>query len=78
MKNVFSCECSGELLRIEKIDDNPTEYWIALYRLGNYNPSIKNRIKWAWKILKTGRLHEDQITLSEESVKELRDYLNEL
>ncbi len=74
----FVCECSGEALRVERYEEKhvPTEYWISLYRIGNWNPSLLWRIKAAWKVLIKGSLHEDQITLSKKTAKKLGEYLN--
>lgn len=76
----FVCECSGEAIRVEKIEDEdfPNEYWFAIYSIGNYKPSLLNRIKWAWRVLIKGEVHEDQVSFSEDTARELRDYLNDI
>ena len=76
----FTCECTGEAIRVEKIEygDSVDEYWFALYRLGAWNPSLKWRIKAAWRMLVTGEVHEDQVTFSENTARELRDHLNDI
>lgn len=75
----FMCECGGETLYIEKYNDPdlPPEYWIALYRLGCYKRSLKNRIKWAWKILWKGDLWIDQVTLSQENIDRLGEFIKD-
>ena len=76
----FTCECTGEAIRVEKIEDEdlPDEYWFALYRLGAWNPSLMWRIKAAWRVLVKGEVHEDQVSFSEDTARELRDYLNDI
>ena len=77
----FMCECGGESLYVERYKDNEVgvdEFWLALYRLGNYNPSLKNRIKWAWKILIKGQLHTDQISLDVKAMKRFVLWLSDI
>ena len=76
----FQCECYGEMLFVEKhkaygLDEH--QYWFSLYGLGNYTASLKNRIKWAWQVLRSGKLWTDQITLNEQNTTRLRDFLIE-
>lgn len=77
MKKWFLCQCSGEAICVERYDDDdsPTEFWFSLFRMGDYKPSLKNRIKWAWRVLRRGDIHADQVIFSIETTRELMDYL---
>ena len=74
----FLCDCSGEVLRVERIEDKDIgdEYWFAIYRNGNWEMNLWNRIKYAWRVIFKGEAYRDQITLSEETVDKLKEYLD--
>ena len=78
MKKWFLCQCSGEVICVEKYEGEglPTKFWFSLYRHGNYKPSLLNRIKWAWRVLLNGEIHTDQVTFDVRTTEELRDFLN--
>ena len=73
----FVCECSGEAIRVEKYkDEHISEFWFSLYRHGNWNPSLMWRIKAAFRVLKSGQIHEDQVIFSEGTTKRLNEFLS--
>ena len=81
-KEFFQCECFGHGLLVSEdvYDDNNTQYDFALWEYGQYNckPSFWWRLKCAWKFLKTGTFHEDQIILDYSNLIKLRDFLSKL
>jgi len=72
------CECYCSMIEIEK-DKETNQYNIALWghSHGNYSLSIKERIRWCWRMLTTGNLWTDHTILSAEKAKELKDWLEE-
>jgi len=67
---VFMCNCHGEGINVEKFDNN--EIYLSLfYRCYNYPISIKERIRYCWNILKTGKPFNDQMILDNQTAEQL-------
>lgn len=77
----FECECHGEGIMVsaewyEDLPNHPTidlAYWNEGYR-GN-KLSFWLRIRFAWRILRTGRPWHDMIQINKETAKELGEHL---
>jgi hypothetical protein len=74
----IKCACYGHLLEIEH-DTEFNQYNLSIWQYGNdVRPlSIKDRIRWIWRLIRTGHLWADEIVLTEAAKKELVDFLNE-
>ena len=74
----LKCDCSCEMLEIERVNDEfEKNFYISIWqKYRDNNMSWPNRIKWAWKIFKTGNLWADSIILSDEKTKELGEFID--
>ena len=75
----LKCDCSCEMLEIERYyeDENDKGFHFALWHMyRDNNMAWPDRLRWAWKILKTGNLWADSIILSDEKTKELGEFIN--
>lgn len=75
----YSCDCGVELVKVEK-DDEVNEIYFSIYSLGTGDNRIPFflKLRYCWRILKTGRPYGDQIVLSFESAKRMGKYLIDL
>jgi hypothetical protein len=76
MKNeiFLKCDCSSEVLYIEK-DEEYKEFYLAIYRNYDLKEDFFRRLKNAIYYLLTGKRYSDQIVLTENKIKELKNYL---
>ncbi len=78
------CGCSGLLITEDlefygdKNEQVRQEFRIALYTHGEkgINPSLWNRIKYAWWHLKTGKKWNDCVIISDDNAMELIKFLS--
>jgi len=78
MNNIryLECDCGGEILRIERWDDNWELFTISWYTcLGK--ASFRQRIKWAWTYLTKGEFGGNEILVSADKLDELIAFLQE-
>ena len=72
------CNCFSEVLVVEKDrynNDDYYDFWFAIYYNYLEKPSIWRRLKFALMHIKTGKIYNDQISLSKENVKELTEWM---
>lgn len=83
----FKCDCGAEVINVERdiefIDDNQhCTYFInfCIYHCGteNHKPTLKEKLRHCWQILKTGKNYADQIILTEDIAIKLSEHLIEL
>lgn len=74
-KKYLQCSCGSEVMLFEK-DPEINHWYVCIYKLSTIKPGIKNRLRQIWEIIKTGEPHSDQIVLDEESITELKNFLN--
>lgn len=86
-KKIFiSCDCGTHLLQVEKdvdyVEDaaGKSEYvtfYLAMFHYGQESSkhSLKERLKNAWRYIKTGKMFSDQISMSVDETKELNEFL---
>jgi hypothetical protein len=73
---IYLCACHGEGIKVEKWDDN--EIYIAFWSQGLYSKypmTFKERLRWIWAILTTGRVWADEVILTESTAELLGRYL---
>ncbi len=83
-KELFlKCTCHGEALQIEyEVDkrwNEDGEYWVSLWERG-FDGILcwRERLRWVWNILKTGKPFSDHVILSKQDAIKLRDFINEI
>lgn len=71
----IQCNCFSEGILITKEEDN--QVWFAIFSYGQHisKPSFIQRLKYCWFHLKTGKIYEDEIILSDDNAKELGEFL---
>jgi hypothetical protein len=81
MKNpnkFFKCECYTHALEVE-YDAEDNQYYVAVWELGRRDATLnwKERCRWMWHILKTGKPWADTVILSPEQMRQLADFVDE-
>ena len=82
-KKIFiECECHTHLLRVEKDpwENHGSFFLFSMFTYGlnlAKSNSFLERIKIAWKMLKTGETFNDEIILNEDECKKLIEFLSE-
>ena len=78
----FECSCRGEQLcvNVDKEDTDSTnlkpQVNIAmLYYNNDGKHSFKDRIKYVWEVLRTGKIYRDQVILSNDKARDLANYI---
>jgi len=84
----FKCDCGAEAIHVERdleLFDNKNKRYInlinfSIYHFGteNHKPTLKEKLRHCWAILRTGKNYADQIILAEEAAMKLGEYLIEL
>lgn len=73
-KLFLCCECNSEILVLSpEFEDK--EIYCSIYKYRYLKPGLKHRLHHCWHILKTGSPYEDEIILSKNDAKKLKDYL---
>lgn len=79
-RNIFlKCDCHVEAIEME-YDPEYNEYYLAFWGCGfgnNKKHSLKQRIRFAWKLLTKGTLYTDMVVLDATKVNELAKFINE-
>lgn len=78
-ENIYiKCKDNGEGISVEN-DQTEQKYYFAFWR-SNSNTTymnIRERLKYCWYVLRTGKVYSNSITLSRQDVYELYDFLTE-
>ncbi len=83
----FKCDCGSEAICVEQdlelFDDDKrcsNLIYFSIYHCGteDHKPSIQEKLRHCWKILKTGKNYADQIILNEGDARTLGEHLIEL
>ena len=66
------CDCGCEVLRVS-IEDYSEEYVDVMLSIYSFDPvrSWKNRLRYIWRILTTGKPFGDQVIISSEKAEQL-------
>ena len=74
----IECACAGEGLLITEFTGlGEKEFWVTMFVAGQFHskPTIKQRLKFIWYHLKTGKYYDDAIILKPEEAKKLIKFL---
>jgi len=77
-KSLFlKCNCTGHALEITKWDDEQ-DFEISIWnRFRDHLLCFNERIRWCWRIIKTGNPWADEVILSAEDALKLSDFIIE-
>ena len=79
MKTIqLKCQCQSKAIEIQyDKEDTDGDYYVSLWKLGGYRSpmSFKERLRWAWHILKTGTPWADEVILNSEQMDELQSFI---
>ena len=72
----LKCDCSSEILHVE-YDEDFKLYDVCIYRYSGFSEKLswKQRLRFAWKLITSGKIYGDQMMLSRKSAKELQKFL---
>ncbi len=83
----LTCNCEGEIMQVNYYlewygqDTTPQYFQVWYFALFDYmgirKPNFWHRIKTAWKYLREGRMHNDQIVLNEKEVDKLVEFIKQ-
>ncbi|MCE5227186.1 MAG: hypothetical protein LLG05_15185 [Porphyromonadaceae bacterium] len=85
-KTYIECECGTHLLQVQtEIELFPCqektrfrqEFWLAMFSYRQGKDSIWRRLVIAFKYLRTGQMHLDQMILTNEEASKLANFINE-
>lgn len=73
----YKCGCSSHLLEIDTSFRMDNEINFSIWELGRNTDkmSIRERIRWCWRILTKGSPWSDSVILDEEQVNEIIEQL---
>jgi len=75
----YKCDCGSEVLHIEEDKENGTVYLnISIWLMGYQRPTLWQRLKHCWHILRTGQNYADQIILNWNEVTRLHKDLSRI
>jgi len=74
----FKCACSSEILRVA-YDDELEQTEFSIWEMQNtHKATLRQRLRWCWRILFEGSPYGDQVILEEEGVDSLIEFLKSL
>jgi hypothetical protein len=76
----FNKQMEFKFMNAAKTMDTIDISFIRIFRLGKYKNnelSLKEKLRYCWNVIKTGRPFEDEILLRQETAKELANHLLE-
>ena len=74
-EKIFFCDCQGEgIAVITDFEDNAVE--LAFWSFGQpQSRGFRNRLRHAWRILRTGVPYTDMVIFDEPKAKEFAEYI---
>jgi len=76
----IKCSCGSELISLEKWDDDQYIY-LSFWERGfkdNNKLTFSERLRWCWKILKSGQPFTDSIVLDSDGMDDMVKAIEEL
>ena len=71
------CACSAEAIEIQYWDDDDLEFYFAIWNVGFKRPLCwRERLRWCWRVLRTGDPWGDSIIVRKEQAKRIADFIN--
>jgi hypothetical protein len=81
---MVKCECHDEALEVTHWPDtngngeSENEYWFAIWKQGfDTRLCWRERFRWCWNILRTGKPWGDNIILTPENAKQVSEFINQ-
>lgn len=84
---IIECDCGTHMIKVQSnvdiyylSDGNQRvrqDIYFAMYGYGNQRHGFWERLKIAWKIIRTGKVFADQVILNPEEAKKLSTFINE-
>jgi len=75
----FRCDCTQHALEFDYDIEDKTLY-VSVWELSVTNPilSWRERIRWVWQIVRTGKPWADHVCLDSEKVERMKKFLQEM
>lgn len=81
---MHKCACGGHMLEIERYEDRWGDsnvekgFNFSVWKRGRNAKTLcwKERLRWIWNILSTGKLWADDIIINDVQAKEIVKYIN--
>lgn len=78
------CACSGHMFEIERFEDHWGDgkseigFNLVIWERGRDGKILcwRERFRWIWNILRTGKLWADDVIINDKQAKEIADYIN--
>ena len=77
---MVKCACHGEAIEVTywPNEDSPDEIWFSIWDQGFSRPLCwREKIRWCWNILRTGKPWTDNIIVNPEQAKQVADFINQ-
>jgi len=85
MDNFFRCSCGSEVIQIERsieVIDREKNAWdasiyFAMFHYGTQNPrpTLRDKLRHCWQIIKTGKNYADDVIMSIEEARKMGELL---
>lgn len=73
-KELFiQCECQGEVLKIDKWEDDE-EYYLTVFKYSSPSISVFSRIGYAWKVLFGRGIRTADLVISKENFNKIKKF----
>ena len=86
-KIIIECECGSHLLKVDSNiefiegENSPVryrqEFYLAMFTYGTrgVKPGFWERLGIAWRVIKSGTMHRDQLILNEDEAEKLSKFI---
>lgn len=76
---MVKCDCGAEVVEVYYYDDKEhPEFDMSFWQQGFHRPmGWRERLRWIWRVLRTGNPWSDYVVLSPKKAKEIADFINQ-
>lgn len=75
---MVKCACHGEAIEVTYWPHTDNEFWFSIWDQGFSRPLCwREKIRWCWNILRTGKPWADNIIVTPEQAKQIADFINQ-
>ena len=74
LTSFFQCSCTTHLLALQ-YDKEFKQFYFCFYIFGNLRISLKQKLRYIWKILTTGEIYADQVVLTKKDAMRMANLI---
>ena len=78
---IVECMCGTHMLKVQYYADDTgsvkqQDFYLSMFSFGSRSSGFIERLKYAWRHIISGRVHDDQLILDKAVARSLADFIN--